>query len=148
EDVITELARWRSLAVTSRNSTFRFKGKSVDMQRLGLELGVRFLVEGSVRRMGERIRITAQLIDAESGNHVWGERFDRPVADLFAAQDQVVQTIVGTLVGPRTGERSRSRPPQTPVQPGRLRSCAARQRAPMGRPRSGGRGEARLPAGD
>src|SRR5207245_1910256 len=99
EDVITELSRWRSLAVTSRNSTFRFKGKSVDMQRLGRELGVRFLVKGSVRRMGERIRITAQLIDAESGNHVWGERFDRPLAELFAVQDQVVHTIVGTLVG-------------------------------------------------
>src|SRR5436190_22247508 len=116
EDVITELSRWRSLAVTSRNSTFRFKGKAVDMQRLGLELGVRFLVEGSVRRMGERIRITAQLIDAESGNHVWGERFDRPMADLFAVQDQVVQTIVGTLVGrvqASGADRARRRPPSS-----------------------------------
>jgi len=116
EDVITELSRWRSLAVTSRNSTFRFKGKAVDMQRLGLELGVRFLVEGSVRRMGERIRITAQLIDAESGNHVWGERFDRPLADLFAVQDQVVHTIVGTLVGrvqASGAERTRRKPPSS-----------------------------------
>jgi TolB-like protein/Tfp pilus assembly protein PilF len=116
EDVITELSRWRSLAVTSRNSTFRFKGKSVDMQRLGRELGVRFLVEGSVRRMGERIRITAQLIDAESGNHVWGERFDRPLAELFAVQDQVVHTIVGTLVGrvqASGAERTRRKPPSS-----------------------------------
>src|SRR5207245_3415657 len=116
EDVITELSRWRSLAVTSRNSTFRFKGKSVDMQRLGRELGVRFLVKGSVRRMGERIRITAQLIDAESGNHVWGERFDRPLADLFAVQDQVVHTIVGTLVGrvqASGADRARRRPPSS-----------------------------------
>ncbi|TMH45217.1 MAG: adenylate cyclase [Betaproteobacteria bacterium] len=116
EDVITELSRWRSLAVTSRNSTFRFKGKSVDMQRLGRELGVRFLVKGSVRRMGERIRITAQLIDAESGNHVWGERFDRPLAELFAVQDQVVHTIVGTLVGrvqASGAERTRRKPPSS-----------------------------------
>src|SRR5258708_2470308 len=116
EDVITELSRWRSLAVTSRNSTFRFKGKSVDMQRLGRELGVRFLVEGSVRRMGERIRITAQLIDAESGNHVWGERFDRPMADLFAVPDQVVHTIVGTLVGRVQASgvaRTRRKPPSS-----------------------------------
>src|SRR5467141_3014883 len=116
EDVITELSRWRSLAVTSRNSTFRFKRKSLDMQRVGRELSVRFLVEGSVRRMGERIRITAQLIDAESGNHVWGERFDRPLAELFAVQDQVVHTIVGTLVGrvqASGAERTRRKPPSS-----------------------------------
>ena len=99
EDIITELSRWRSLAVTSRNSTFRFKGKSVDMQRVGRELGVRFLVEGSVRKMGERVRVTAQLIDVETGSHVWGERYDRPMADLFAVQDEVVRTIVATMVG-------------------------------------------------
>jgi TolB-like protein/Tfp pilus assembly protein PilF len=99
EDIITDLSRWHSLAVSSRNSTFRFKGKPVDIQRTGRELGARFLVEGSVRRIGERIRITAQLIDAETGNHVWAERFDRPMADLFAVQDEVVRTIVGTVVG-------------------------------------------------
>jgi TolB-like protein/tetratricopeptide (TPR) repeat protein len=116
EDVITELSRWRSLAVTSRNSTFRFKGKSVDMQQAGRELGVRFLVKGSVRLMGERIRITAQLIDAETGNHVWGERFDRPMADLFAVQDEVVRTIVGTLVGrvqASGADRTRRKPPSS-----------------------------------
>jgi len=116
EDVITDLSRWRSLAVTSRNSTFRFKGKAVDMQRAGRELGVRFLVEGSVRLMGERIRITAQLIDAETGNHVWGERFDRPMADLFAVQDEVVRTIVGTLVGrvqASGADRTRRKPPSS-----------------------------------
>jgi adenylate cyclase len=99
EDIITDLSRWASLSVTSRNSTYRFKGQPVDMQTIGRELGVRFLVEGSIRRMGERIRITAQLIDAETGNHVWAERFDRSMADLFAVQDEVVRTIVGTLVG-------------------------------------------------
>ncbi len=116
EDIITDLSRWRSLAVTSRNSTFRFKGQSVDTQRVGRELGVRYLVEGSVRRMGERVRITSQLINAETGNHVWGERFDRPVADLFAVQDEVVQTIVGTLVGrvqASGADRARRKPPSS-----------------------------------
>jgi len=116
EDIITDLSRWRSLAVTSRNSTFRFKGQSVDTQRVGRELGVRYLVEGSVRRMGERIRITSQLINAETGNHVWGERFDRPMADLFAVQDEVVQTIVGTLVGrvqASGADRARRKPPSS-----------------------------------
>ncbi len=118
EDIITDLSRWRSLAVTSRNSTFRFKGKPVDMQRVGRELGARFLVEGSVRRMGERIRITVQLIDSETGNHVWAERFDRPMADLFAVQDEVVRTIVGTLVGrvyASGAERARQKPPSSLV---------------------------------
>ncbi len=116
EDIITDLSRWQSLAVSSRNSTFRFKGKPVDMQRVGRELGARFLVEGSVRRMGERIRITAQLIDAETGNHFWAERFDRPIADLFAVQDEVVRTIVGTLVGRvqvSEAERVRRKPPSS-----------------------------------
>jgi TolB-like protein/class 3 adenylate cyclase len=116
EDIITDLSRWPSLAVSSRNSTFRFKGKPVDVQRLGSELGARFLVEGSVRRMGERIRITAQLIDAESGSHLWAERFDRPLTDLFAVQDEVVRTIVGTLIGrvhASDAERVRRKPPSS-----------------------------------
>src|SRR6185436_19701003 len=102
----------------SRNSTFRLKGQPVDMQVTGRELNVRFLVEGSVRRMGERVRITAQLIDAETGNHVWAERFDRPMADLFAVQDEVVRTIVGTLIGRvyvSEAERLRRRPPSNPA---------------------------------
>ena len=114
EDIITELSRWRSLAVTSRYSSFRFKGQAVDAQQLGGELGVRFIVEGSVRRMGDRIRVTAQLTDAENGNTVWGERYDRPIVDLFAVQDEVVHTIVGTLVGRvqvSTAERARRKPP-------------------------------------
>jgi adenylate cyclase len=116
EDIITDLSRWRSLAVASRNSTFRFKGKSVDMQRVGSELGVRYLVEGSVRRLGDRIRITAQLINAETGNHLWGERFDRPLSELFAVQDEVVQTIVGTMVDrvhANWVDRSRRKPPSS-----------------------------------
>jgi TolB-like protein/Tfp pilus assembly protein PilF len=116
EDIITDLSRWRSLAVTSRHSTFRFKGTAVDMQQIGRELDVRFLVGGSVRRMGQRIRVTAQLVDAESGNQIWGERFDRPMADLFAVQDEVVHTIVGTLAGrvhASGADRARRKPPSS-----------------------------------
>jgi TolB-like protein len=116
EDIITDLSRWRSLAVTSRHSTFRFKGLAVDMQQVGRELAVRFLVGGSVRRMGQRIRVTAQLVDAETGSQIWGERFDRPVADLFAVQDEVVHTIVGTLAGrvhASGADRARRKPPSS-----------------------------------
>ena len=116
EDIITELSRWRSLAVTSRNSTFRFKGRAVDMQAAGRELGVRYVVEGSVRRLGERLRVTVQLIDSGTGTHVWGERFDRPLADVFAVQDEVVQTIVGTLAGrmhAMGADRARRKPPSS-----------------------------------
>ncbi len=116
EDIITDLARWPSLAVASRNSTFRFKGQAIDPRAVGRELGVRFIVEGSVRRMGERIRITAQLIEVETGNHVWAERYDRPIADLFDVQDEVIQAIVGTLVGRvlnNETERIRRKPPSS-----------------------------------
>jgi adenylate cyclase len=118
EDVITDLSRWKTIAVVSRNSSSRFKGQRVDIQAAGLELGARFLVEGSVRRLGERIRITAQLIDAQTGNQVWGERYDRPMADLFALQDEVVRTIVGTLIGRvyvTAAEHLRRRPPSNPA---------------------------------
>ena len=118
EDVITDLSRWQTIAVASRNSTSRFKGQRVDIQAAGRELGVRFLVEGSVRRLGERVRITAQLIDALTGNQVWAERYDRPMADLFALQDEVVQTIVGTLVGRvyvSAAEHLRRMPPSNPA---------------------------------
>jgi TolB-like protein/tetratricopeptide (TPR) repeat protein len=114
EDIITELSRWRLLAVRSRASTFRYRGMAVDMRQVARDLDVRFVVEGSVRRMGDRIRITAQLIDTETGNHVWAEKFDRDAADLFGVQDEVVRTIVSTLVGRMQVsdlERTRRRPP-------------------------------------
>jgi TolB-like protein len=113
EDIITELSRFHQLHVVARNSSFRYR-KDVDMIRVGRELGVEYLVEGSVRRLGDQIRITAQLIDAKSGHHLWGERFDRNENDLFAVQDQVVRTIVATLVGRvrATGlELARRKPP-------------------------------------
>jgi TolB-like protein/tetratricopeptide (TPR) repeat protein len=99
EDIITELSRWRLLAVRSRSASFRYRGDAVDVKLVARELNVRFIVEGSVRRMGERIRITAQLIDTETGDHIWAEKFDRESADIFTVQDQVVRTIVSTLVG-------------------------------------------------
>lgn len=114
EDVITELSRWRMLAVRSRSASFRYRGVAVDIARVARELDVRFIVEGSVRRIGERMRVTAQLIDAGTGEHVWGEKFDRDADELFAIQDQLVQTIVSTLVGRMQAsdvERLRRRPP-------------------------------------
>ncbi len=114
EDIITELSRWRLLAVRSRSASFRYRGVAVDMKQVARELNVRYIVEGSVRRMGERIRITAQLIDTETGSHIWGEKFDRDLAGVFSVQDQVVQTIVSTLVGRVQAsdvERSRRKPP-------------------------------------
>ncbi|HSC10862.1 MAG TPA: TIR domain-containing protein, partial [Rhodanobacteraceae bacterium] len=95
EDIITELSRWRFLAVRSRSASFRYRGAAVDMKLVARELNVRFILEGSVRRIGDRIRITAQLIDAETGDHIWAEKFDRESADIIAMQDQVVRTIVG-----------------------------------------------------
>lgn len=114
EDIISELSRWRFLAVRSRSAAFRYRGDAVDVKVVARELDVRFIVEGSVRRMGERLRITAQLIDAETGNHVWAEKFDRDFADISTVQDQVVRTIVSTLVGRvqvSYAERARKNPP-------------------------------------
>jgi TolB-like protein/Tfp pilus assembly protein PilF len=99
EDIITELARFRPLNVIARNASFRFRGDNVDIVRAGRELGAQYILEGSVRKMGNKVRITAQLIEAGTGSHVWANRFDRTQEDLFAVQDQVVSTIVGTLAG-------------------------------------------------
>jgi len=99
EDIITELARFKNLLVIARNSAFAFKGQAVDVKEVGSKLGVRFVVEGSVRRAGNRVRITAQLIDVESAGHLWAERYDRELADIFAVQDEVVRAIAGALPG-------------------------------------------------
>jgi TolB-like protein len=114
EDIITELSRWRLLAVRSRSAAFRYRGVAVDIKQVARELNVRFVVEGSVRRMGERIRINVQLVEAETGNDVWVEKFDHGVDEIFALQDRVVQTIVSTLAGRvevSTVERARRKPP-------------------------------------
>jgi len=99
EDILTELSRFRDLFVISRNSSFKYKGKAVNVQQVARELGVQYALEGSVRKAGNRVRITAQLIDAETDRHIWAERYDRELEDIFAIQDQVTSAIVATLPG-------------------------------------------------
>ncbi len=99
EDIITELSRSNSLFVISRNSSFHYKGQSPRMQDLGRELGVQYVVEGSVRKAGNQVRVTAQLVEVKGGGHLWAERYDRRLDDIFAIQDEIVRTIVATLPG-------------------------------------------------
>ena len=99
EDIITELSRFRSLLVIARNSSFSYKGRSPRIQDVGRELGVQYVLEGSVRRAGNVLRVTAQLVEASSGTHIWAERYDRDASGIFAVQDEIVSTIVSTLVG-------------------------------------------------
>jgi TolB-like protein len=98
EDIITELARFPSLFVIARNSTFAFKGKAANIQKIGRELGVRYVIEGSVRKAGNRVRITAQLIEADTGSHLWAQRYDRELEEIFSVQEEVSRTIASTLV--------------------------------------------------
>ncbi|TPJ40535.1 tetratricopeptide repeat protein [Mesorhizobium sp. B2-5-13] len=111
EDVITALSKLSQLFVIARNSSFTFKGQNVRVQEVGTKLGVRYVLEGSVRKSGNRVRITAQLIDATSGGHLWAERFDRDLTDIFAVQDDVTQQIVGALsLNLTAGDRQRLAP--------------------------------------
>jgi adenylate cyclase len=116
EDIITELSRFSELFVIARNSSFQYKGKAIDVRQIGRELGVRYVLEGSVRRGSDRIRISAQLIDAGTGTHRWAERYDRALEDIFAVQDEVVRTIVAILaahVRKAETERTRAKPPSS-----------------------------------
>src|ERR1044071_8028546 len=97
EDVITALSRNRAFFVISRNTSFTYKGPAVDIAKVARELGVRYVLEGSVRRAGNRVRITAQLVDAANGHHLWADRYDREMADVFAVQDEIARTITGEL---------------------------------------------------
>jgi adenylate cyclase len=99
EEILTGLSHFRSLFVVARNSSFSFRGKPIELAEIGRKLGVSYLVEGSVRRAGERVRITAQLIEAVTSEHIWSERYDRSLEDIFAVQDEVARMIVSTLVG-------------------------------------------------
>ncbi len=99
EDIITELSRFHDLLVISRNSTFVYKGKAVKVQEVAREFGVDYVLEGSVRKAGDRIRVTVQLIDAETDRHIWAERYDRDLEDIFAIQDEMTRAIVATLPG-------------------------------------------------
>ncbi len=99
EDIITELSRFHDLLVISRNSTFVYKGKAVKVQEIAREFGVDYVLEGSARKAGDRIRVTVQLIDAETDRHIWAERYDRKLEDIFAIQDEMTRAIVATLPG-------------------------------------------------
>jgi adenylate cyclase len=99
EDIITDLSRFHSLYVIARNSSFHYKGTTPKAQDVGHELGVAYIVEGSVRKAGGRVRVTAQLVESESGNHVWAERYDRDLEDIFAVQDELTRSVVSTVAG-------------------------------------------------
>ena len=118
EDVITELSRFRELLVISRNTSTRYKGKAVEVKKIARELAVHYLLEGSVRKLGNRVRVTVQLIDAEADRHIWADRYDRELADIFAIQDEVTSSVVATLfrrVEAATRERAASKPTENMV---------------------------------
>jgi adenylate cyclase len=97
EDIITTLSKSRWLFVIARNSSFTYKGHAVDIKQIGRELGVRYVLEGSVRKAGNRLRITGQLVEAATGNHLWAERYDRALEDIFAVQDEITHSIIGAI---------------------------------------------------
>jgi TolB-like protein len=116
EDIITGLSRLRWLFVIARNSSFTFKGRNVDVREVGRELGVRYVLEGSVRTSGDRMRVTAQLVEADTGNHIWAERYDRAREDVFAVQDEITESVVGCIQPEVYGaehERARRKPPES-----------------------------------
>jgi adenylate cyclase len=125
EDVITALSRYPSLFVIARNSSFTYKGRAVDVKQVGRELGVRYVLEGGVRRAGNRIRVTTQLIDAETGNHVWAERYDRDLADIFALQDEITEAVT-IAIAPAIADAELQRAVRK--SPGSLDAWAAYQR--------------------
>jgi adenylate cyclase len=115
EDILTRLAMWRWLPVIARNSSFTYKGRSVDVKDVGRELGARYVLEGSVRKAGNRVRITGQLIDTETGHHVWAQHYDRELDDIFALQDEITDAIAAALepaVGRAEMQRAHRRDPQ------------------------------------
>jgi TolB-like protein len=114
EDITTGLSRLKWLFVIARNSSFTYKGRNVDVREVGRELGVRYVLEGSVRTSGERMRITAQLIEAATGNHLWADRYERPREDVFAVQDEITESVLGCIqpeVYAAEYERVKRRPP-------------------------------------
>jgi adenylate cyclase len=125
EEIITALSRYPSLFVIARNSSFTYKGRAVDVKQVARELGVRYVLEGSVRKAGDRIRVTAQLVEAESGKHVWAERYDRDLADIFAVQDEIAEAVTITIT-PAIADAELHRAMRKP--PGSLDSWAAYQR--------------------
>jgi hypothetical protein len=100
EDITTALSRFKSLFVIARNSSFAYKGKAIDIKQVGRDLGVRYVLEGSVRKSGSRVRITGQLIEAATDRHLWADKFDGALEDVFDLQDQVTSCVVG-LIAPK-----------------------------------------------
>ena len=115
EEIITALSRMRWLFVIARNSSFTYKGRAVDVKQVGRELGVRYVLEGSVRKAGDRVRITGQLIDAATGAHLWADRFDGELADIFDLQDQVTASVVGAIA-PRLEQAEIERAQRKPTE--------------------------------
>jgi tetratricopeptide (TPR) repeat protein len=115
EDIVTALAHFRHLFVVARNSSFAYKGRSIDIKQVGRELGVRYVVEGSVRRAGDRLRIAGQLIDTSTGAYLWADRFDGMLAELFDLQDQVASSIVGAIT-PKVEEAEIERAKRKPTE--------------------------------
>jgi TolB-like protein len=114
EDIITELSRFNEFAVIARSSSFHYKGQSPKIEDVGSELGVEYVVEGSVRRAADRVRVTAQLIDTETKSHIWAERYDRDLEDIFAVQDELTRSIVATLaaqLGKNVAQHAERKPP-------------------------------------
>ena len=125
EDVITALSRYPSLFVIARNSSFTYKGRAVDVKMIGHDLGVRYVLEGSLRKAGNRLRVTAQLVEAETGKHVWAERYDRDLTDIFAVQDEIAEAVT-IAIAPAIADAERKRAMRRP--PGSLDAWAAYQR--------------------
>ena len=115
EEIITALSRFKSLFVIARNSSFTYKGKAVDIKLVGRDLGVRYVLEGSIRKAGGRVRLTAQLIDAESGAHLWADRFESPLEDIFELQDQLTASVVGAIA-PKLDRAEMERARRKPVE--------------------------------
>jgi TolB-like protein/Flp pilus assembly protein TadD len=136
EDIITELSRFRFLFVIARNSSFAYKGQATDVREIARQLGVRYVVEGSIRRAGNRVRVTAQLIEAASGSHLWAERYDRELDDIFLVQDEIAQRIV-TSVAPRIEAEGIDLAKRKPPEDMRAYDYYLRAKALFGWPRDG-----------
>ena len=121
EDMITALSKWRWFFVIARNSSFSYKGRHVDLKEVGRELGVRYVLEGSVRKAGSRVRVTAQLIDTATGTNIWSERYDRDLTDGFAIQDEVTQDVAAAIEPAVSKDRDRPGPTQDTGTAGRAR---------------------------
>ena len=138
EEIITALSSFKSLFVIARNSSFSYKGKSPDIRQVGRELGVRYVLEGSIRKSANRVRLAAQLIDTQTGNHIWAERYDRVLEDVFAVQEDVTQAIVAVIAPQIELGGAIQGHPTTPGQPNCLRNRASGMGSWMGGTRQTG----------